>query len=169
MANAINLILLKDDRGFQTLDKLIRIKKKSYVFPEYMNPSTGRANWGTGASKVSSSLAFSAIRNLFFVDYPERLDLLPVPPPEWFKPGTEIHLEDLPSRFGLLSIRIVSTSNEVQFHFEKLPKFVPPDIMINLPFKTKIRQEDDFIVKKEEEMSYVINGWPSLVKCSRRR
>ena len=80
-----------------------------------------------------SAMAFATIRNLLFVDHPERLDLFPLPRAEWFEPGNEMKIEDVPSRFGPISLRMVSTVNEIQVHFDKLPKFVPPEIMIPLP------------------------------------
>ncbi|OPZ33836.1 MAG: hypothetical protein BWY99_02692 [Synergistetes bacterium ADurb.BinA166] len=112
-------------------------------------------------------MVFATLRNLLFVDNPERLELFPLPRESWFAPGNEIRIEDAPSRFGLISLRMSSTVNEIQLHFEKLPKFVPPDIMINLPYKTKIKQEDDFILKREEDTSFIINGWPSIVRFLR--
>lgn len=117
---------------------------------------------------TAGAMMFATLRNILFVDYPERLDLFPRPLPEWFEPGSEIRIDDMPSRFGLISLRMISTVNEIQFHFDKLPKFVPPDIMINLPFRTKIKLEDDFILKREEDMSYIINGWPSIVRFIRK-
>ena len=58
----------------------------------------------------------------------------------------------------------ISTKSEIQFHFPKLPQYVPPSICINLPFKAKIKEEDDFIVKRKAGDSFIINGWPSIVK-----
>ncbi|MCP4130719.1 MAG: hypothetical protein GY754_07035 [bacterium] len=165
---AINLIIQKDPRAYDIYKKLVRIGGKSYCLPDFLNPLTLRGNWGNGNSKSISSLFFILTRNMLFTDSPERLDLFPVPQKEWFKPGPEIIIDNAPSRFGLINIRVVLTANEIQFHFEKLPKYVPPDIMINLPEKTKIIPEDDFIIKKEEGNSYIINGWPSVVRFIRK-
>ncbi|HRS78781.1 MAG TPA: hypothetical protein P5203_16430 [Spirochaetota bacterium] len=165
---ANNLIMMKDPKCDEIVRALMGTKSGTYVLPEFMNPSTGRASWGDGASMTASAMMFATIRNILFVDYPERLDLFPRPRPEWFEPGNEIKIDDMPSRFGLISLRMASTVNEIQVHFEKLPKFVPPDIMINLPFRTKIKLEDDFILKREDDMSYIINGWPSIVRFMRR-
>ncbi len=165
---ANNLILMKDAKSHEIMRALIGTKNKTYVLPEFMNSSTGKASWGDGASMTANAMMFATIRNFLFVDRPERLDLFPQPRPEWFEPGNEIKIEDLPSRFGLISLRMVSTANEIQIHFDKLPKFVPPDIMINLPYRTKIKLEDDFILKREEDTSYIINGWPSIVRFIRK-
>ncbi len=162
-----NLVLMKDQRGYDGIMGLLKMRGRTYVLPEYMNPSTGRSNWGDGASMAVSAMVFATIRNLLFIDRRERLDLFPLPRAEWFEPGNEMKIEDLPSRFGLISLRMVSTVNEIQLHFDKLPKFVPPDILINLPYKTKIKLEDDFILKKEDETSFIINGWPSIIRFLR--
>jgi len=165
---ANNLIFLKDKRGYGMVESLLKTKNKRYVLPEYIHPASGWGNWGEGASPAVSSMIYATIRNLLFIDHPERLDLFPLPRNEWFEPGSEIQVEDAPSRFGPITIRVVSTSNEIQVHFEKLPKFVPPDIMINLPLKSRIKHEDDFFVKREDEQSFIINGWPSLVRFIRK-
>ncbi|MBN2161273.1 MAG: hypothetical protein JW807_17935 [Spirochaetes bacterium] len=165
---AVNLIFLKDRAGFDVIENLLRLRGKTFSLPEFMNPATGRASWGEGASIPVSAMAFASIRSLLFIDHPERLDLFPLPRAEWFEPGNEIKIEDVPSRFGPISLRMASTVNEIQIHFDKLPKFVPPDIMITLPYKTKIKHEDDFILKREEDTSFIINGWPSIVRFIRK-
>ena len=91
-----------------------------------------------------------------------------IPQEDWFNPGSEISVENAPSRFGLISFRVVSTINEIQMHFDQLPKYIPPDIMITLPFKTKIHPGDDFIVKKVIGNSHIINGWPSIIKFRKK-
>ncbi len=167
LAAANTMIMLKDPAGYDAVEGLLKMRSRTFTLPEYVNPSTGRANWGDGSSMAAGAMVFATIRNLLFVDHPERLDLFPLPRESWFAPGNEIRIEDVPSRFGLISLRMSSTVNEIQLHFEKLPKFVPPDIMINLPYKTKIKQEDDFIIKREEDTSFIINGWPSIVRFLR--
>ncbi len=163
-----NLILLKEMKGLEVFNELLLQQNRRFVLPEYMSPRTGRAVWGEPVSLPVSAMVYATIRNLLFIDHPERLDLMPLPQPEWFRPGHEIRIEDMPSRFGLLSMRVVSTENEIQFHFEKLPKFVPPDVQINLPVKTRIKREDDFILKREGTTSFVINGWPSIIRFIRK-
>lgn len=163
-----NLIMMKDPGAYDILASLFKMRGRTYLLPEFMNPSTGRSNWGDGASQPVSAMVFATIRNLLFIDHAERLDLFPLPRAAWFEPGNEIRIEDLPSRFGNISLRMVSTVNEIQVHFEKLPKFVPPDILINLPYRTKIKLEDDFVLKREDETSFIINGWPSIIRFIRR-
>ncbi len=165
---ANNLIMIKEAGSYEIVKAVTGTKNRAFVLPEFMNPSTGRASWGNGASMTAAAVMFATIRNILFVDYPERLELFPQPRAEWFEPGNEIKIDDLPSRFGLISLRMVSTANEIQVHFDKLPKFVPPDIMINLPCRTKIKLEDDFILKREDDMSFIINGWPSIVRFIRK-
>ncbi len=165
---ANSLILRKDPRAHQVLGKLMEIGGGRYSFPSFLNPASGRGCYGTGSSGVASMMLFICLRNIMFVDYTERLELFPIPHRDWFKPGAEIVVEAFPSRFGQIHFRMVSTSNEIQLHFESLPKFVPPDIMINLPVRATIHEADDFIVKREEEQSFVINGWPSVVRFIRK-
>ena len=100
------------------------------------------------------------LKNLLFIDRTERLELFPVPREKWFKPGDSFVIRDAPSRFGLLSYRVVSGPSDVRIMFDALPRFIPPDIMINLPFRTTLQKGDDFIIKKSEGTGHVINGWP---------
>ncbi|MBN1534003.1 MAG: hypothetical protein JXA20_15140 [Spirochaetes bacterium] len=166
VANA--LILLRDGRAHQVLRRLMEVGGGRFSLPSYLSPATGRGCYGSGSSKISCLMLFTCLRNLLFVDYPERLEIFPVPQRDWCKPGAEMSVDALPSRFGLISFRVVSTSNEIQFHFDALPKFVPPDIMINLPVKVAIQEGDDFIIKREDEQSFVINGWPSVIRFIRK-
>jgi hypothetical protein len=166
MANA--LILLRDARAHQVLRRLMEIGGGRFSLPSYLSPATGKGCHGSGSSKISCLMLYTCLRNLLFVDSPERLEIFPVPHREWCRPGAEISAEGLPSRFGRISFRVVSTSNEIQFHFDALPKFVPPDIMINLPVKVAIQEGDDFIIKREEEQTFLINGWPSIIRFIRK-
>jgi hypothetical protein len=165
---ANNLLLMSDAKANDIIDTLLRMRNMTYILPEFMNPATGRAVWGDSSSMVVSAMAFATIRNLLFVDHPERLNIFPLPRAEWFEPGNEMKIEDAPSRFGSVSLRIVSTVNEIQVHFDKLPKFVPPEILIRMPYKTKIKLEDDFILKREDDTTFIINGWPSIVRFIRK-
>lgn len=165
---ANNCILLKDPEGSAIIETIMKMRSRSYTLPEFIHPGTGRAAWGDGSSIAACAMMYAALRNLLFVDYAERLDIFPLPSPEWFQPGREIKVENMPSRFGSLSFRMASTANEIQIHFDRAPKFIPPDIMINLPVRTKIKQEDDFIIKREGDFSFVINGWPSIVRFLRK-
>ena len=168
LVTANNLLLMSDAKANEIVDTLLRMRDMVYNLPEFMNPATGRAVWGDSASTAVSAMVFATIRNLLFVDYPERLNIFPLPRAEWFEPGNEMKIEDAPSRFGSLSLRMVSTTNEIQIHFDKLPKFVPPEILIRMPYKTKIKLEDDFILKREDDTAFIINGWPSIVRFIRK-
>ena len=162
------LLHIKDHKGYELIQILMNIGGDRYSFPDYINPVTGKGCWGKGPSKIINAMFFLSLRNLIFIDAPERLEVFPVPSKNWFKPGSEIILENAPSRFGKISLRMICTSNEIQLHFEDLPKYVPPDIMIHLPEKVKIIEGEDFVIKKEEDTTFVINGWPSLVRFIRK-
>jgi len=161
---AANLLLQGDARAYEGMDAFMRLGDHRYALPEVIHPSGGRGILGDGDSPVSASAFFSLMRITLFADFESGLRLLPLPREEWFAPGSEIQIQNAPSRFGPLSIRIISSANEVQFRFVESPKFVPPEISINLPFKAKIKGESDFVIKKELGTSFVINGWPALVR-----
>ena len=165
---AANLLLVKDSRVHVIINKLFEIGKAKYILPDFINPKTGSGIRGEGDSLKVLSCFACLLRSVIFIDSEEKLDIFPVPKAEWFMDGSEIKIQDAPSIFGLLNFRVVSTKNEVQFHFSGLPKYLPPNIVLNLPFKAKIKQEDDFIIKKESGNSYVIHGWPSLVRCIKK-
>lgn len=168
LAAADCLLHLKDAQVLDLLDRLLAPGGDRYTLPEIMEPASGAARLGAATSVAAAALLVSVLRNLVFIDNPERMELLPVAPASWFEPGREIAIEDAPSRFGPVSLRVVSTENEIQVHFDKLPTFVPPDIVINLPFKSTVKPEDDFIIKKEFDRSIVINGWPAIVRIVRK-
>jgi len=164
-ANA--MLYANDPDVIDLLHRIEQVPGDMYVIPEYMNPSTGMSVFGDGASKVAISLFAQLYRNLLFIDYPDRLELFPAPPREWFVSGKEITIEHAPSRFGSISFKMVATRGEVKISFLELPQFVPPEIMIRLPFKAKIIQEDDFVIKKEMGNAFLLNGWPDNIRFRR--
>lgn len=165
---AHNLLLQKDPGCIEILDTILKMGGMTYSVPEFVNPATGSGVNGQGDPPHFSALLFQLLRNLLFIDHSNRLELFPLPREEWFVPGVEFNINDAPSRFGLLHIKVINTQNEIHIHFPVLPKFVPPDIMINLPVKVSLKEEDDFVIKKRYGNSYIINGWPSIIRFTRR-
>ncbi len=164
---ASNLILCRDMRYYDLISEFMRRGGRRFSLQEILHPGSGAGIMGDGDS-VEAMAAFAlTLRNMLFMDFENRLDVLPAPREEWFRPGSEITVQDAPSRFGPISFRVVSSGGEVQFRFIDLPKFVPPEIMINLPFRAKIKQESDFVIKKDFGNAVTINGWPSIVKFLR--
>ncbi len=164
---ASNLIHCRDMRYYDLMSEFMRRGGKRFSLQEILHPGSGAGIMGDGDS-VEAMAAFAlTLRNMLFMDFENRLDVLPSPREEWFRPGSEIMVQDAPSRFGPISFKAVSSGSEVQFRFIDLPKFVPPEIMINLPFRAKIRQESDFVIKKDLGNAVTINGWPAIVKFSR--
>lgn len=165
---AQNLLLQKDPACIDIFKTILKMGGNTYSVPEFVNPATGYGVNGQGDPPHFNAMLFQFMRNLLFIDHSNRLELFPIPHEDWFKPGVELTINDAPSRFGVLHIRIVNTQNEIHFHFPVLPKFVPPDIMINLPVKVSLKEEDDFVIKKRYGNTFIINGWPSIIRFSRR-
>ncbi len=166
---ANNMLIQKDARVFEILDIMKKIGGECYMMPDFADPGKYTGCYGEGFSLTSSSMMFSLIRNMMFIDSLNRLDIFPVPNEEWFKSGREIVINNAPSRFGNINFRVKSTSNEIQFAFDDLPKYIPPDIMITLPVPVKLVDGEDFILKKSYNNSFIINGWPSLVRFIRKK
>ncbi len=161
---AINLLLVKDTRVHSIIARIFEFGKEKYALPDFINPKTGCGIKGKGDSIKCISSFIILLRSVLFMDSQEKLEIFPAPKAEWFAEGSEIRIEDAPSIFGIISFKVISIKNEVQIYFSGLPKYLPPNIVINLPFETKIKQEDDFILKKEIGNSYVIHGWPSIIR-----
>ena len=168
LALAHNLIALKDARAFDIITHFFDAGGKRFSVPDVINPKSRHGVFGEGDSRLAHAVLFLALRNLLFVDAENRLEIFPLPREEWFTPGSEIVIRDAPSRFGLINLRAVSTPNEIQVHFEQLPQFLPHDMLITLPVKTKLVKEDDFIIKKELGNAYLISGWPTIVRFLRQ-
>lgn len=164
---ACNLIHCRDMRYHDLIGEFMRKGGGRFSLQDILHPGSGAGMLGDGDSvEVMAAFALT-LRNMLFMDFENRLDVLPAPREDWFMPGSEIVVQDAPSRFGPISFRVLSSSGEVQFRFIDLPKFVPPEIMINLPFRAKIKQESDFVIKKDFGNAVTINGWPAIVKFSR--
>ena len=165
---ANNLLLLNDNRSLDIADFLLAIGSGKYSLPDYLHPVNLTGIHGEGESGLVNSSVFLLLRNMLFTEYPNRLELFPCPRREWFTPGSEFTVENAPSRFGMINFKVVCTINEIQIYFTELPKFIPPDILIHLPFDTTLKDGDDFVLKKETGESYVINGWPSVIRFGRK-
>lgn len=123
-----------------------------------------RGVWGNGNSKIIAALILIIVRNRVFLDRAERLEIFPCPEKEWFETGKKIKIEDALTRYGKISFVSETTESEIKFTFIGLPKFIPSDIMINFPIETSIIESDDFILKRKTGNSYIINGWPSVIR-----
>ncbi len=163
---ANSMLYAHDRRAIDILNAIITLCKKRKFMPDFLDPVSGHAIVKEPISIVAVSLLFQAIRNMCFIDHPERLEIFPVPVEEWFG-DSQIGITNAPSRFGNISFVSTSTSNECVIQFTDVPRFIPHDILINLPFKAKIKKADDFIVKYETERSWCINGWPSELRFKR--
>jgi len=155
-----------DRRAIELVSAVVKHCKKHRFLPDFLDPKSGHAIVKNPVSIIAVSLLFQAIRNMCFIDHPERLELFPVPMDEWFD-ESQIVVSDVPSRFGDINFMTTTTSNEFVIQFTAIPRFIPHDILINLPFKAKIKKSDDFLVKYETEKSWCINGWPSEVRFKR--
>lgn len=163
---ANSMILSHDKRAVDIINAVITQCSQRKFMPDYLNPVSGHAIVKEPISIVAVSLLFQAIRNFLFVDHPERLEMFPIPVSEWLL-ESPVSVTNAPSRFGNISFTAAPTSDEFIIQFAGIPQFVPPDILINLPFKAKIKKSDDFIVKYETGKSWCINGWPEEIRFKR--
>ncbi len=135
-----------------------------HATPEFVDLSVRRGTWGEGNSKIVNAVIFSLLRNRLFIDNQERLELFPVPEKGWFSSGCRVRVEDAVSRFGTISFSLEVTDNEIRLSFSGSPKYLPPDILVNIPYDTAILPGDDFIVKKKIGYNYIISGWPATIR-----
>lgn len=164
----LNQLLLLNNPLFTRFRKMFfSLTSGLFLTPEFIDPFTGFGCNGDGRSSIVASLYYIIIRNMFFIDREDRLELFPVPEEKWFIYGEKITVDAAPSRFGLISFSVESGEKDVRIVFNDPPKYLPPDIMINLPFDASIIEGEDFIVKKFTSTSFVINGWPSVVRFKR--
>jgi hypothetical protein len=165
---AANNMLFGDTQDSADIySEIDKIGGKRYCLPEFVDTQNRRGVWGSGSSKICSAEMFSLLRNMIFIDSPERLTIFPKPKKEWFAPGKDFLLENAPSRFGPINFRYSASENDVTFHFDVLPKFIPPEVVITMPSPMKIQKNDDFLLKKSSDGVYIISGWPSFIRFTR--
>jgi hypothetical protein len=160
----IHLISLKDSRFNQFSKKFFSLIDDFFILPEFIDPVLKRGVRGNGNSKIIAALIFIIQRNRIFLDRPERLELFTVSDAGWFKPGTRIKVDNALTRYGKISFISETSEDEIKLTFVGLPKFIPSDIMINFPMETSIIESDDFILKRKSGNSYIINGWPAVIR-----
>jgi hypothetical protein len=162
----IHLISLKDERVKVFYEKFFPMVDDFFILPEFIDPVTKRGSNGDGNLKIIAALILIITRSRIFIDRADRLELFPIPEKKWFESGKKIKIDDAITRFGRISFIAESSEEDIKITFTSLPKFIPSDIMINLPFDTSIAESDDFILKRKIGNSYIINGWPSVIKFS---
>lgn len=135
-----------------------------HVIPDYIDPASRKGAWGEGNSKVVNAVLFATLRNRLFIDGVERLELFPSPDTKWFNAGSRVKVENATSRYGLISFTLDASGDEIRISFSGSPKYLPPDILVNIPFDTTIIPGDDFIFKKKTGYNYIISGWPSSLR-----
>ncbi len=160
----IHLISLKDSRFSNFYEKFFSLIDDFFTLPEFVDPILKRGVWGNGNSKIIAALILIIIRNRIFLDRSERLEIFPSPVKTWFEAGRKIKIDDALTRYGKISFVAETYESEIKLTFTGLPKFIPSDIMINLPIDTSIVESDDFILKRKAGNSYIINGWPSVIR-----
>ncbi len=162
----IHLIALKDARFESFYNKFFSLIDDFFILPEFVDPETGRGIGGDGNLKISAALILVIIRNRLFLDRAERLEIFPAPERGWFEPGKKVGVEDALTRYGKITFTAETFEDEIKLTFTGLPRFIPSDIMINIPLETSIMESDDFILKRKSGNAYIINGWPSIVRFS---
>jgi hypothetical protein len=162
----IHLISLKDSRFSSFYKKFFSLIDDFFTLPEFIDPISKRGVWGDGNSKIIAALILVIARNRIFLDRAERLEIFPAAEKNWFEPGKKIKVDDALTRYGKISFTSETYEDEIKLTFTGLPKFIPSDIMINLPLETSMIESDDFILKRKTGNSYIINGWPSVIRFS---
>ena len=160
----VHFITLKDERFDIFYRKCLSLIDDFFILPEFIDPVIKKGVWGNGNSKIIASMIFILMRNRIFLDRIDRLEIFPIPEKKWFIPGNKIRVHDAPTRYGRISFLVEISDNEIKLSFQNLPKFIPSDIMINIPVETSIVESDDFILKRKVDSSYIINGWPSVIR-----
>ena len=166
---AVNGIISGSRRGVDKVFEIMSSRQGEFQVPALYSSPGGLTLSAEPNSIFSSSLLFGALKTMLFHDIEERLIFFPFPVDSWFRPGKKFSVSSAPSRYGLLSFSVVCTEQEVHITFDDIPKFIPPEIVINLPFDAGIVPGDDFLVKKEINSTFVINGWPPLVRFARKK
>ncbi len=162
----VHMISLGDERFGLFYRKFFSLVDDFFILPEFMDPTTRRGVYGDGNLKITASLIFVIIRNMLILDRPDRLEIFPAPEKGWFEQGKKIKIENALTRYGRISMIMESLNDEIKITFPVLPKYIPSDILINIPVESSIFESDDFILKRKVGNSYIINGWPSVIRFS---
>jgi len=147
----IHMLSLKDSRFNLFYQKFFSLIDDFFTLPEFMDPILKRGVWGNGNSKIIAALILIIMRNRIFLDRAERLEIFTAPDKNWFFPGKKIKVDNALTRYGKISFISETYEDEIKLTFTGLPKFIPSDIMINLPIETSIIESDDFILKRKVE------------------
>ncbi len=162
----IHMIEHKDLRFNSFYKKFYSLIDDFFTLPDYLDPVLKRGVWGDGNSKITAALILVIERNRIFLDRADRLEIFTAPEKRWFETGKKLKVDDALTRYGKISFMSETFDDEIKLTFKGLPKFIPSDIMINIPVETSLIESDDFILKRKVGNSYIINGWPAIIRFS---
>jgi hypothetical protein len=78
---------------------------------EQLPQIVGTKTTGDGSNASAGALFIMLVRNLIALERENSLDLLAGVPDHWFRPGGTIRLENVPTRFGNLSLTVIIHEN----------------------------------------------------------
>jgi hypothetical protein len=133
-----------------------------------MDPSGKRGIGSIPDDPEIAALLAITLRNRTVMDEGQRLTIFPVPDPNLFQGKRDLELVHVVTRFGIINLQVSIREREIQISFGDVPRFMPADILINLPVPFKAVPSDEFIIKHQFKDSVLISGWPEIIHCRRR-
>lgn len=125
--------LRKDPKAFQIINWLVSTASPSGTWPGAFHPIHHVGCDGEGHSRETMSEFLYAVRSLLIQETETGLHITPHLPSNWVEKGLNITIENLPSRFGIISIQMkhidktISCILNCQFHKK------PTEIKLSVP------------------------------------
>ncbi len=165
----VNVLLREGDPSAQDLLENLRERAGSRMTLTSLLDPSGKRGIGTVPDdpEIAALMAIT-LRNRSVMDEGQRLTIFPVPDPNLFQGERDLELVHVVTRFGTIDLQVSIREREIQISFGDVPRFMPADILINLPVSFKAIPSDEFIIKHQFTNSVLISGWPEIIHCRRR-
>ena len=125
------LHLGKTDEAFEIFRQLMKLSSVAYTFPEAVHPNTRSGCMGDGFHGWAFAEIIIFIKNIFFLELPDKIILLGGCPSRWF--GESISFRNLNTKYGVLNIKKTKTKLIV----EGLKDTAPQKLYLAIPSKSK--------------------------------
>lgn len=123
----------RNPKFWQVLEWLINLASSTYCWPEAVHPVTRGGCMGDGHHGWAVAEFLILMRHLLFFEEYDRLIVTPCLKPEWLEQEGEIKIENAPSYFGKINIRIKVYPKKLIYEFDAQYHQAPREIEINLP------------------------------------
>jgi hypothetical protein len=128
-----HIIRGEQDKAVDGFYSFLLHSTSSQGFPEGVYDQKREAWGGTVPHLWAAALYVTTLRNMLVREEGHDLHLLSAVPPGWLEPGKKIRFENVPTRFGAISLTMAAAKDVLVLRFTRPDRADPERVLIHLP------------------------------------